>query len=93
MSDVQIPEYTKSPNGKVDYQVDWESWLNGDTISTSTWTVQSGITKVTDTKTDTTATIWLSGGSLGQRYIVTNHIVTAAGREEDQSLVVYIMEK
>lgn len=90
---MSIPEYIKSPAGILDYQIDWETWLNGDTISTSTWTVQSGITKVTDTKGTYTTTIWLSGGTIGQRYTVTNHIVSAAGREEDQSLVVYITEK
>lgn len=88
-----IQEFTKSPDGVLDYQIDWEDWLNGDTISTSTWTVQSGITKVTDTSSTYTATIWLDGGTIGNRYTVTNHIVSAAGREEDQSLVVYIVEK
>jgi hypothetical protein len=87
-----IPIYPKDPSGKKEYSLDWSDWLGSDTISTSTWTVPSGITKVTDSKTTTTTTVWLSGGSTGYNYLCTNHIVTIAGREEDQSIIVKIQD-
>ncbi|NIO40588.1 MAG: hypothetical protein GTO41_10635, partial [Burkholderiales bacterium] len=57
--------------------------LQGATISSSTWTVPTGITKDSD-DTDavtirgvsfginTVATIWLSGGAAGTEYTLTN---------------------
>jgi hypothetical protein len=87
--------YTKDPNSEVDFVVDWSRWLairDSDTISTSTWVVPSGITKTDDTHTTTTATIWLSGGTLGQTYDVVNRVTTAAGRIEDHTLTIYITE-
>jgi hypothetical protein len=75
-------ELTKDPDAVLDYQVDWSAWLGVDTISTSTWVVPTGITKNSDTKTTTTATIWLRGGTAGTLYLVTNRIVTAGGRTD-----------
>lgn len=86
-----IPTYDKDPNAVVDYSIDWATWLGADTIATSTWTVPTGITTAASSNTTTTATLWLSGGTLGQRYLCTNHVVTAGGREEDQSIMV-VME-
>lgn len=83
--------YSKHPDAKLDYSVDYTDFLGADTISTSNWTVPAGLTgsgagisggKIT--------TIWLDGGTLGTEYQVTNSIVTAAGREESRSFIVRI---
>jgi hypothetical protein len=87
-------EFTKDPSAVLDYTIDWEDWLcTGDTISTSTWTVPTGITEDSDTNTTTTATIWLSGGSDGVMYTVVNRIVTAKSRTDDRSLEITVEEK
>lgn len=76
----------KDPGAKKDYRKDWSQWLDeGDVIETSTWTVPDELEHVTDSHDDTSATIWLAGGTLGASYTVTNHIVTADGREDDSS--------
>jgi len=86
--------YLKDPEAVLDYGFDWSDWLaDGETISTSTWTVPTGITKDSDSKTDTVTTIWLSGGTAGKSYRVTNHIVTSAGRQDDRSLIIKVMER
>jgi hypothetical protein len=85
--------FTKDPNAVLDFTIDWESWLDGDTISASTWTPEAGITVDSDTDTDTTTTVWLSGGTAGQSYRVTNHITTAAGREEDRTLIIKVLQQ
>lgn len=91
--------HSKDPNAVLDYRVDWSSWLaGGETISTSAWTVPTGITEVNDaghptSSTTTTATIWLSGGTDGTRYRVTNRITTSQGRTEDRSIYVSVMER
>lgn len=84
--------FDKDPNAVLDYMVDWTEWLDGDTIATSTWTVPAGITKDSDTDTDTTTTVWLSSGSLGNRYQLVNRITTAGGRTDDRSIFIDVKE-
>jgi hypothetical protein len=83
----------KDPAEVLDYSMDWKARLATDTISTSTWTVPSGITKNTDSFAATATTIWLSAGVLGKTYILTNTIVTAGGRTMDQSVALTMVKK
>jgi len=86
--------YLKDPEAVLDYGFDWSDWLaDGETISTSSWTVENGITKDSDSKTTTVTTIWLSGGSAGTTYTLTNHIVSSAGREDDRSFAVQVQDR
>jgi hypothetical protein len=85
--------FTKDPNAVLDYSIDWTRWLAGDQIATSQWIIPSGLTKMADSKTASSATVWLSGGSVGQSYTVTNRITTAAGRTEDRSFTVRAEER
>jgi len=82
----------KDPNEVLDYQVDWTAALAGDTISTSNWTVPSGITQDSAANTTTTATIWVSGGTDGTRYDLTNRITTTAGRTFDRVISLFVRE-
>ena len=88
-----VGAFDKDPDAKLDYEIDWTSWLNGDTIDSSAWIVPTGITKESDAHDDTSTTIWLSGGSVGEVYNITNRITTAGGRIEDRTIVFTIEEK
>ena len=90
-----IKRYTKDPASVLDYTIDWgTNWLAaGETISTSAWTVESGITKDSDSNTTTTATVWLSGGTAGTVYTVTNRITTSAGRTAERSLYIKVEDR
>lgn len=85
--------FVKDPDSVLDYTVDWDSWLSTDTISSSDWVIESGITEDSASNTTTTATVWLSGGTAGTRYKVTNRIVTAEGRTADRSFYVSVAER
>lgn len=85
--------FLKDPDATLDYQTDWSGWLSDDTISTSTWIVPDGITKNSDLNTATSATIWLSGGTAGERYPVVNRIVTAGGRTEDRTIQIVVTDR
>lgn len=97
----------KAPVSVLDYVMDWaaltngtgpEDWLaTGDTINTSAWLAQNGITMgngingaPVPSNTTTTATVWLLGGTLEADYLVTNRIVTVAGRTHERSLQVQV---
>ena len=85
--------FTKDPNAVLDYTIDWTRWLAGDQVATSEWLVPTGLTKVADTKTASSATVWLSGGTAGQSYTVTNRITTTGGRAEDRSFTIRVEER
>ncbi len=83
----------KDPDEVLDYQLDWSPRLSGDTISTSSWLVPAGLTTVLTSETSTVSTIWLSGGTVAQSYLLRNRIVTAGGRTMDQSVRLRVREK
>lgn len=88
--------FLKDPDATLDYAIDWSDWLDGDTIADSSWTASDGITIADDpapSHTTTVATVWLSGGTLGGMYDVTNRITTAAGRIADRTIVIRVVSQ
>ena len=89
MSSSYINIYRKDPDSVVDYTVDWTYWLSGsDSIAAATFTAQTGLTIQSHSFTDTTTTVWLSGGTAGTSYRVTSHVTTSEGRQDDQSFII-----
>jgi len=86
----------KDPADVVDYTLDWSDVLSdSETITTSTWTVPTGITKDSDSEADTTTTIFLSGGTAPVEYLLTNKIVTnnATPRTYEKSIIVPVIAR
>lgn len=92
---------TKDPQAKLDYGLDWSGWLKQrdgtvDAISTASWSISGDDNTLTSSApyVDSTVTgVWLAGGTAGRTYIVTCHIVTIAGREDDRSLKVQVKQR
>jgi hypothetical protein len=76
----------KDPDEIKDYVLEWALLLIADTIATSIWIVPSGIVKNSDSHTNDTTTIWLSGGTAGAKYLFTNRITTTGGRTYDRTV-------
>lgn len=94
-----LKSFFKDPNELLDYAIDWDDpeapWLvTGDTITASAWTAPSGITASTSlqTFTTTTATVWVSAGTAGQEYILTNRVTTTGGRIGEASIKIVVKE-
>lgn len=87
--------YKKDPNAVLDYGWDWSAWLGEDTIADSMWTVPDGIVSEQEEFTNTTTTIWLSGGTIDTDYTLINHITTSntPPREDDRTMVIKVREK
>ena len=86
--------FTKDPQAVLDYVFDWTEWLaTSETISTSTWTVTPGLTLDTSSNTIVTATAWISGGTPGIPYSVTNKIVTNQGRTDERSITIRVTDR
>jgi hypothetical protein len=85
---------TKDPNEVLDYQIDWSEVLDVDSITSSTWiNIATGITIVATANTSTRTVVWLSGGSDGGAYKMTNRVTTSAGRIMDQTIRIEVWEK
>ena len=99
--------FVKDPGEVLDYDRDWKfrdeasrtaggtgnGWLAaGETITTSTWSVPTGITQATPapSQADGLAKIWLSGGIAGEEYRITNTVVTSAGRTGRRSFTIRV---
>ena len=85
----------KDPSAILDYSIDWNDWLSevGDSIASSTWSVPAGLTAGATTHADGITTVWLSGGTAGSDYAVTNRIITSGGRQDERSFIVRAVER
>lgn len=89
-----MARFMKDPDAVLDYKIDWSRWLpDGDSVSASSWDAESGLTVDSNTFDDTSTTVWLSGGTDGTSYSVTNHITTDAGREDDRTIIIAVKEQ
>jgi hypothetical protein len=98
-----MQQYIKDPNDVLDYTRDASSWLaTGETIASSSWEITGpdavlvlGTSGYAPTSDTTTATCWLTGGTLGATYVVRNRITTnsSPARTKDLSFSVRIMQR
>jgi len=87
--------FKKDPDAVLDYTVDWTDWLLPalDTISTVTWVPDTGLTVGTTSKTASTATAFVSGGTAGQTLKLTCRITTTGGRTDDRTITLKIVDR
>jgi hypothetical protein len=86
---------TKDKDATKAFDIDWsDELLPGDSITASAWTVPAALTEAYSStyQTDYT-TVWLSGGTVGEKYECVNRITTAYGERDDRTLVVEIVEQ
>lgn len=85
-----IEAYTitwRGSNPNVEYALE-----DAETIATSSWTLEAGITEDSSSNDTTTTTIFIAGGTEGTRYKVTNTVTTSAGRTLARSVYVHVLE-
>jgi len=85
--------FVKDPQAKLDYLVDWTQYLGVDTISSSSFSVGAKLTKVSEGNDASMATVWLSGGAVGDVELVTNTITTTLGRTDERSFFVSVQNR
>ena len=97
--------YLKDPQAVLDYKFDWKAltngsgdsdWLDtGETISSATVTVETGLTKDSDsiTDTNTSVTVWLSGGTANSVYTVACRITTSDSRTDERTIRIRVAHR
>jgi hypothetical protein len=84
----------KDPSAVLDYVFDWTEWLaTGETITDHTITADTGITVDSWTEDDGKVTVWLSGGTAGINYKVACLITTSAGRTDERTIWIKVVER
>jgi len=88
----------KDPGATLDYSVDWGAdYLTGDVITESSWTVspaEAGGLSIVSSRFDLlVSTVEAGGGQPGRIYRLTNHVVTAEGREDSRSIMLRVEQR
>ena len=84
----------KDPSAVLDYVFDWTEWLaTVETITDHTITADTGITVNSSTESDGKVTVWLSGGTAGINYKVACLITTTAGRTDERTIWIKVVER
>lgn len=85
--------FVQDPQATLDYNLDWSLWLDGDTITLSTWVVESPLVGQSESEASGTTTIFISGGTAGNNYVIANKITTASGRVDERSIELRIRNR
>lgn len=91
-----MADFIKDPNAVLDYGFDWSDWLqSGETITSSTWINPDSITVNSSSNLPESTVIWVSGGTAGKTYRLTNRVVTnnSPARTEDRTLTIEVQER
>lgn len=91
---------TKDPDEVLDYGLDWSDDMaaDADDIASSVWTISKGDSAlIIDSTSFSVAghitTAWLSGGTVGNTYQLTNTITTSGGRTYERTAEITVREK
>lgn len=90
-----MPYLLVDPSSRLNWSHNWEDpldpWLaDGDTIASRQWTISplnAGSPETPVLSNDTSDIVFVSGLQAGRVYRLTEHVVTAAGLEDDRTLV------
>jgi len=88
----------KDPDSVLDYSVDWGAdYLAGDVLTESSWTIapgEAGGVSILSSGFDLkSSTVQVAGGNGGRIYRLTNHVVTAEGREDSRSIMLRVEKR
>lgn len=94
MSQEVLGHFKKGPGETLDYTIEWTAWLDGDTINAVTDWALDGLTLESQSGSFTSLqTALLSGGTIGQRYKISNTIQTAASKIAVRSFYIDVVER
>lgn len=87
--------FEKDRDAVLDFGIDWSTWLeDGEILVSSQWLVPEGLARIDDTyDTSGRVVVWLSGGTAGTTYRLTNRVQTSRNRTDDRSIFVRVLER
>lgn len=89
--------YLKDPQSRVDYAIEWTSYLDGQTVAASAWSVEpaepDGLAVDGSSHDLLRTAATLSGGICGHVYSVTNRVTLTDGRSDERSITLRVEER
>lgn len=87
--------FVKDPDETLDYQINFGGLLEAnETISANTWTLDTGIVKVSESFTAAgVSTVFIRGGTNGTTYKAVCAATTTAGRIYNRTIFIEIKDK
>lgn len=89
----------KDPQSTLDYSIDWTDWMpTGQQIDSSSWTISTvsgdsaplASSSTTFNASDDLTTVFLTAGTAGNKYTVTNTITTDSGLTDERYFRVFV---
>lgn len=87
--------FVKDPGARLDYRMDWADRLPPDsTLVASSWTSSPAGLELSDMAQDEHQTlVWISGGTAGLRYRVTNRVQFSDGAIDERTILVRVEQR
>lgn len=84
-----MPYVLQDPEAVLDYAHIWDEWLaDGESIVSHLWTITPSATLVGET----TDTVFVSDLQANQQYLLTEHVVTSTGTEDERTIVIHCQD-
>jgi len=81
--------FRKTEDAVLDFSINWAAFTASGTITSSEWTVESGVSVLNTSISGIYTTVWISGGIAGSAYCFTN-VVSISGLQDSVTGSIYI---
>lgn len=85
--------YRKDPDEKISIGFDWSGAVDGDSITSSSWTIAAGLSADAGTFGSDYADIPVYGGTADTQYKCTNEVTTTDGYTYQRSVMVQVVTR
>lgn len=85
-----MEKIVKDPDDTRTVSVDWTDFIGAASISSTDWTVATGLTEGTNATSGNIRSCLVSGGKEGCDYLVTCRVTLNTGEIKDQSVLVKV---
>jgi len=86
--------FKKDPSDVEDYTIDWSSDMDSsETLTTVTWTVPSGLTKLSEGISGALSTVRISGGVGNTEYTLAALATFSSGRVHERSIYIRVEDR
>lgn len=87
-------DWEKDPEADLPWHFDWSEWLeDGESITASVMTASAGVTLHDAGFSATDTTVWVTGGTVGNIYQVSNRITTSQAKIDERSIRIRVKNR
>ena len=88
----EMKTFEKTPSEVLSHRIRWQKLLDGATLLSDSWVSDSTVTIDSSTSDTDSSTVVYSGGSIGDKSIITCTMTGSDGKVREQSIKVVVVE-